>query len=230
MLYDEKAVRDNIRNREGKRVFFLGSGDVLTPSAKDYLLQQHIPVLSGQEAKIEQYQLLTGGFVNEKPEHFTHLYGNVLVPKTHPRIAFRGAIDTLEAELLLCQQIAGEELRKKLQEVLTLARNLIRWDVLNEPAQVSTLCGLTEEEIRKRSHFPQNFYNQPHFMPEVSDGAVILQLNRARALARQAELKAVDAFLDREGNPTRPDILTALNRISSMLYVLMIEEKAQKGK
>jgi len=65
-------------------------------------------------------------------------------------------------------------------------------------------------------------------MPSAEDGAVILQLNRTRCAARQAELLAVDAFTDREGNPTRTDILQVMNRLSSMLYILMIREKANK--
>ena len=38
---------------------------------------------------------------------------------------------------------------------------------------------------------------------------------------------AVEAFSDREGNPTRPDLLQAMNRMSSMLYILMIQCKSQ---
>ena len=67
-------------------------------------------------------------------------------------------------------------------------------------------------------------------MPEVTDGPQILQLNRARCAAREAELAAVEAFSDREGNPTRPDILRAMNRMSSMVYILMIQAKAEGGK
>ncbi len=80
--------------------------------------------------------------------------------------------------------------------------------------------------MRARSHRPQEYYGQPHFMPSVTDGPVILHLNRARTVARAAELAAAEAFTDREGNPTREDILMALNRMSSMLYLLMIQQKA----
>ena len=225
MLYTEQNVRDNVRNREGKRVFFLGRGDQLTASARDWLTRERIPILSGEEAKIEVYRLESGGFLREKPEHMTHLNGDVLVHKTHPRIAFRGAMDTLETELLLCQLVTEPEIRKDLGEVLRLARRLIRCDVLEEPVGEETLCGLTQQELRSHSHRPQDYYGQPHFMPEVSDGAALLQMNRARCAARAAELAAVQAFQDREGLPTRPDILKALNRMSSMLYLLMIQEK-----
>lgn len=222
MLYDETAVRANIRNREGKRVFYLRSEDTLTPLARDYLRQERIEILPAEAAKPQRYRLLSGGFSENKPEHMTHLDGDTLVPKTHPRIRFRGMVDTLEAELLLC----GEATR----EILNLARRLIRCDVLNEPVGDFTLYGLTADEQRKHSHFPQDHYGIPHFMPDYSDGERVLRLNRCRSICRQAELAAVDAFSDRDGNLTREDIVQALNRMSSMLYILMIREKSAGGK
>ncbi len=227
MLYNEESVRENLRNRDGKRVFYLGKGDQLTSSARDFLSRERIEILSAEQAKQSQYELLTGGYLEEKPEHMTHLNSQYLVPKTHPRIYFRGKLDTLEAELLLCQQAAAH-LITPIGEVLNFARRLIRCDVLDEPVPQEKICGLTEEEQRKRSHFPQDYYGQPHFMPAVTDGEAILRLNRARCAAREAELAAAAAFSDREGNPTRVDILRALNRMSSMLYLLMIQEKRKK--
>ena len=67
MLYTEQNVRDNLRNREGKRVFFLGKGDQLTSGARDFLSREKIPILPAEQAKPEQYSLLCGGFVTEKP-------------------------------------------------------------------------------------------------------------------------------------------------------------------
>ena len=225
MLYTEEAVRANIRNREGKRVFYQGKGDTLTPGARDYLSRERIEVLPAEQAKPEEYRLANGAVLREKPEHMTHLKGNLLVPKTHPRSALRGRLDSLEAELLLCQ-LNCEKWRAELGEILALARNLIRWDVLDEPAPEGKLCGLTAEELRSHSHRPQDYYGQPHFMPETADGAVILHLNRCRTAARAAELAAAAAFTDENGSCTREDILRSLNRMSSMLYILMIREKA----
>ena len=226
MLYNEEAVRANIRNRDGKRVFYLGKGDQLTSSARDWLRRERIEILPAEQAKPQRYCLLNGGYVEEKPEHMTHLYGDVLVPKTHPRILFRGKMDTLESELILCQ-LADKSLEGPVGEILGLARQIIRCEVLGEPLKWDTLCGLTESEQRKRSHFPQEYYGQPHFMPSFADGMVIARLNRARCAAREAELASVTAFADREGNITRQDIPQALNRMSSMLYLLMIQKKAK---
>lgn len=226
MLYTEQSARANIRNREGRRVFYLASGDQLTPGARDWLRQEKIDILPASEARPERFELLGGGYIEEKPEHMTHLHGDVLVEKSHPRIGFRGAVDTLEAEIMLCQLNCGK-FPRELGEILALARRLIACDVLNEPVPEEKLCGLTEAEIRHHSHFPQEHYGQPHFMPEHTDGAAVLWLNRARCAARAAELMAVRAFVDGEGIPFREDILKAMNRLSSMLYILMIQAKKE---
>ena len=226
MLYHKQAVRDNIRNREGKRVFYLGKGDQLTSDAREFLTRERIEILPAERAKPERYGLLGGGFCEEKPEHMTHLNAQILVRKDHPRIRFRGKIDTLEAELLLCIVEAAGETARQLEEILAFTRSLIRCDVLDTPVEQQKLCGLTMEELRSRSHRPQDFYGQPHFMPSGQDGRLLLQVNRARSVARETELAAVEAFSDRDGNPTRLDILQAMNRISSMLYLVMIRLKA----
>ena len=227
MLYTEDAVRANIRNREGKRVFFLAKGDTLTPGARDWLRSEKIEILPGEQAKIQIFRLLNGGYMEEKPESMTHLYGDVLVEKTHPRIGFRGAMDTLEAEILLCQ-LAVPEKRKELGEILGLSREILRCEVLEEPLGEKKLCGFTAEELRKRSHFPGEYYGQPHFMPEYGDGEGILRLNRLRCAVREAERKAVAAFQGPGGKLTREDIPKALNRMSSAVYLLMIELKKDR--
>ncbi|MBQ5607519.1 MAG: ATP-binding protein [Oscillospiraceae bacterium] len=223
MLYTREAARDNVRNRDGKRVFYLGKGDQLTSDARDFLTRERIAILPASEARPERYRLLGGGFMEQKPEHMTHLNGDILVPKTHPRIAFRGAVDTLEAELLLCCAAATGAVRIQLEEALDYARNLLRYEVLDEPVKEAVLGGMDAKTLRERSHRPQDFYGQPHFMPGPEDGQLLLQINKARCAARGAELQAVAAFSD-----TREDLLRAFNRLSSFLYLIMIQLKAGK--
>ncbi len=224
MLWSDETVRQNIRNRAGKRVFYLGDRDTLTPSARDYLSRERIEVLPASQAKPEHYVLENGAIFTEKPENYTHLRGNILVPKTHPVIVFRGAVDTLEAELLLAQQTAPVDFQNKIGQVLQFVRNLLRGEVMQEPVKDIILCGLSPQQQREHSHRPQDFYGQPHFMPSLSDGPAILQLNRARTAARAAELAACHAFPDGQ----REDLLLCLNRVSSMLYILMIQLKAEQ--
>lgn len=227
MLFSLENARDNIRNREGKRVFYLGKGDQLSVAARDFLNRERIEILSADKARPDRYRLQSGGYLEEKPEHMTHLQGDVLVCKTHPRIAFRGAMDALEAELLLCGA-ALPDLREDLQSVLDLARKILQCEVLDKPLAEEKLCGLTQEELRAHSHRPQDFYGQPHFMPSMTDTEAVLRLNKVRTSARNAELKAVAAFVQEDGKVLREDILRGLNRMSSMLYILMIKQKADK--
>ncbi len=229
MLQTEAIVRDNIRTRDGKRVFFLGAGDTLTPGARDFLTRERIEIRSADRAKMEEYRLLSGGYLKEKPEDMTHLQGDILVKKDHPRIRFRGELDSLQTELLLCQQ-EMPQMRGELGEILGLCRKILRCEVLEEPLQAEKLCGLTEAELRSHSHRPQDYYGQPHFMPEWTDGDRVLKLNRLRSRVRQAERAAVTAFQDGEGRPVREDILRAMNRMSGMVYILMIRAKKEEAK
>lgn len=226
MLYTEEAVRANIRNRDGRCVFYRAAGDTLTSGAQDFLRREKIEILPSELARPEVYRLLGGGYMREKGEHMTHLAGDILVPKTHPRIAFRGAMDTLEAEILLTAYCLPR-LRARFAELLALARQIVRAEVLEEPLQMGKLFDLTAQEMRRRSHFPQEYYAQPHFMPEVDDGEEILRLNRLRTAVRTAERYAVAAFLNADGALVREDIPQALNRMSSAVYLLMIEAKAE---
>lgn len=225
MLFTLEDVKANLRNREGKRVFYLGTGDSMTSEARDYLSHERIPILPASQAQKNTYSLLGGGYVTEKPEHMTHLNAEVLVNKTHPRIAFRCAMDKLESELLLTMVQPGAP-RKQLQEALDLARKIVRWDVLEEPAEEILLDGMDEKTLRSHSHRPQEYYGVAHFMPSAQDGQVVLWLNRCRCAAREAELAACRGFADREGLPSRQDLVRCLNRLSSFLYILMIRQKA----
>ena len=225
MLYDRKAVQENIRNKDGKRVFYLGKGHQLTSDARDWLTGARIPVVPAEQAKPSEYRVLNGGILPEKPEHMTHLNGEFLVPKTHPRIAFRGGMDSLEAALLLAAAESEGMIRTKLTEALAYTRYLLGQEVLGEAIVFKALGGLDEKQLRERSHRPQDFYGKPHFMPEPEDSKALLLVNAARCKARETELLAAKAFQDREGLPVRPDLLQALNRLSSFLYLVMIELK-----
>lgn len=213
----------------------VGRDQKLTPGARDWLaahkIQAVFPV--GGDAHIAppstpQYRTLFGATLNEKPEHMTHLKGNILVRKDHPRIAFRGMIDALEGELMLAQQASHEypALVKELEEALALVRRLIRCDVLDEPVGELRLCGYDAGQLREYSHYPDKYLGQPHFLPAYTDGPALLAVNKVRTLVRQTELSAYAAFKDVEGNVTRGDIILALNRLSSLMWIMMIKLKA----
>ena len=45
MLLNEQNVRENLRNKDGKRVFYLSKGDQLTSCARDFLSRERIEIL-----------------------------------------------------------------------------------------------------------------------------------------------------------------------------------------
>lgn len=86
---------------------------------------------------------------------------------------------------------------------------------------------MTMEQIREKSHHPERYYDQPHFMPSPRDSAMLLQLNRLRTVLRDTELSVYDAFQNRDGQCTRQDLLSVMNRLSSLLWLLMIANKKE---
>ena len=214
------------------------AGEVLTPAARDWLREKKIEVVypqgqtEGGERPSARYRTISGAVLAEKPEHMTHLKGNILVDKDHPRIAFRGCIDSLEAEILLAQQTCAgagyPTLAQELEEVLAFVRRFIRFDVLDEPVGEIELCGYGPAELREYSHYPEKHLGQPHFMPHYTDSPAILAVNKVRTEVRRTELAAYAAFRDADGVVKRPDIILGLNRLSSLMWIMMIKLKAGK--
>ena len=136
-------------------------------------------------------------------------------------------IDALEAELLLAQEAAAghDALIVALQEVLDFVRSLIRADVLDEPVQTVRFLGLDDDGLREHSHHPEREEGQPHFLPTPDDPPILLRLNRLRTAVRQTELLACHAFSRPDGTLARPDLVKALNRLSSLCWILMIRVK-----
>ena len=116
-------------------------------------------------------------------------------------------------------------LAEELGEALAFTRRFIRCDVLDEPVGPIHLCGYTAEQLREVSHYPDKHLGQPHFLPSCTDAHALLAVNRARTVARQTELAAYAAFRDADGGVTRDDIIQGLNRLSSLLWILMCKCK-----
>ena len=186
-LLTEEDVR-RMSNQGTRGPVVVNRDQMLTPGARDYLREHRVEVVypqgeaagEGAPSAPAKYRTLFGAALNEKPEHMTHLKGNVLVFKDHPRIAFRGWIDALEAEILLTQQAAAGEgygaLAGELEEVLGFVRRYIRFDVLDEPVGAIELCGYTPEQLREYSHDPAQHFGQPGqiggFMMQVFTGDI----------------------------------------------------------
>ena len=164
-LLDEARVRQ-MSNGGTRGPVVVTRGDVLTPSARSWLREHRVEVVfpQGEPEKTDggrqekggaaRYRTLFGAELHEKPEHMTHLKGNLLVFKDHPRIAFRGYIDLLEAEIVLCQQACVREgyrvLAVELEEVLWMSL----WERCGCAATALQSCGSTPITRRSTSDSP----------------------------------------------------------------------------
>jgi ethanolamine utilization protein EutL len=171
-------------------------------------------------ASPRRYRVLaTGEPLDEKPEHLTHLVDDQsLVPKTHPRMHLRGQLDLLEGYLLDAQVAADAAgaggLVGDLEEALALVRRVVGAEVTGKPLGAFSLMGMDAARLRHASHHTYELYGVPFMFPSVRHGAPVARTYLARAMAREAE-RALYAAL-----PERTDLLLALNRLSSALYVM----------
>lgn len=246
----ESALRVELRNSQPE-VYYVPEGCVLTPAAREYLQQRKIKFakegtqptaeaprvvatevppmpqveVPGNQAKPKFIDYETGAYYMTKPEHMTHLYGNKLVPKNHPRILFRGKLDSLQALVVLDQVLIGEDGNEKLvadlDDILGILREIMRCDVLDEELVNESVIGLTHAELRERSHDPMKFFKiKQMVLPDRTMGKDYALLNQLRTAIRETEVAAAEAF--RNGNQyTRGDIIEALNRLSSAVHIMM---------
>lgn len=236
VLTEEDVRRRLASTKSGNgKTFLISKKDILTPSAKSYLLEKNMIVTYGEketintegQAKEEVYETLFGGKLTSKPEYMTHLRGNTLVFKDHPRIILRGKIDSLESEILcvqlLCDKLHYQEIVKDLQEVIGFVRLLMRCEVSGERMDTFQLQGLSPEDLRDQSHHPSKYFGMHHVLPHYSMGEVVVGLNKLRTLTRETELTAYRAFKDPYGQVDRDDIIKAFNRLSSLFWIMMFK-------
>ena len=212
--------------------YTLPEGCRLTPAAAQFLSERRIPVHTGASPaespkQSGRPQTYTVAEIKGKPEHMTHLNGSNLVLKNHPRIKFRGKIDTFEALLINAivevEGVGYQELGRDLREILDYVRQILRAEVKEEPLPAISFRGWSEGEIRDRSHHPQKYFGVNHLLPNPGQGALMAKLNYLRTQVRELELAAMDAFAATPEKMEREDIIQALNRLSSLIYIMMVQ-------
>lgn len=170
--------------------------------------------------------------VHDKPGHMAQLDAAHFAPKTVPRFLFRGKMDTLHAQFLLAARRARRyNLPQLVAYLTTLAaycREIISAEYNDREVAPLQLAGHSEAEIRERTHWPQRTLGIEHVVPAPTDHDLVLQLNVLRCHVRETELVAVNVFYGLDGQPLRPDLMRALNRLSSAVYYLILLFKAGK--
>lgn len=220
-------------SKSGEDTLVLGDRDYVTGSAWEYLRSHGVTVTRVSEDDTPEhgpgkggvYADLSGRRYAEKPEHMTHLRGQLLVEKTHPRVALRGKLDSLQAKIIEVQLMLerdgqAADVVRELDEALAYVRGILAAEVKEIPFQKDGLFGYSMAELRAVSHDPQGAFGVAHLLPSHHMGAAVVMLNSLRALARETELAAAMAFPAEKGG-TGQDLILALNRLSSAFYILM---------
>lgn len=248
----EAILRREFKERVASK-YLVDKDVIVTPLAKQYLRERKIELIiedmaeacekeysSKRENKYRELETPTekiipkylsyysGGSLENKPEHMTQIYGNKLVFKDDPRIILRGKLDSLQSKIMELQVLIASkkitELVEELDEVLNYTREILKAEVLEEELCIEKLIGLSEEQLREMSHHPKKYFGTDHILPNYQMGEILIRLNSLRSSVREVELMAIKTFR-RNFDISRTDIIKALNRLSSCIYIMMCKHK-----
>ena len=104
----------------------------------------------------------------------------------------------------------------------------MRCEVLSEPLEDFSLQGMTEKDLREKSHNPKKYFGIGHEMPTYEMGEIVAALNILRTLTRETELSAYEAFKGEYGQVEREDLIRALNRLSSVFWIMIFKVRTGK--
>lgn len=193
------------------------AGVRFTPSARDFIKQWGITVT------------FTEITADNRPQTAEQSGKNSSLAAS---LTFRGKMDTLHAQFLLAAAQARRfnlpDLTNHLSALAAYCREITGAEYDEREVAPLQLAGLTEAEIREASHWPDRILGIAHVTPGFNDHELLLQLNLLRCQARETELVAASAFTGSDGRPARPDLILALNRLSSAVYYLILLLKAGK--
>lgn len=217
---------------EGEKVH---SGELLgdDSSAKDqkpsWLKPADFPInLSGDLPKCS----VCGTPIKVKPEYMTQLNASQYSLKNTPRIRFRGKLDSLHGLMLLVIRKAKDEpaiqLAEKLSILAAYCREIASAEYNQRTAEPLVLDGLTDDDIRKATHKPEQVIGISHIIPQEDDPEILLWLNVLRCQVRETEIYALDAFEALLNDSAAHSVVKAMNRLSNAIYYLELLYKAGK--
>lgn len=252
-IVTETQLRNQIRQPQKGMTVRLPADARLSPSAQDFIKEWNMEVtFEGESVNLPDSKpidspakpawdkpgefpvVLTGDLprcttcgmpVKPKPDHMTQLDSQHFAPKTHPRIRFRGKMDSLHALFLLVSALARREKRNRLAELLgTLAaycREISSAEYNQRKVAPLEMDGKSDDELRKATHTPEESIGISHIVPGSQDPELLLWLNWLRSQVRETEIVALEAFTVYEATePQEPELIKAVNRLSNAVYYL----------
>lgn len=171
--------------------------------------------------------------LDDKPGHMTQLDATRYVPKSEHRLLFRGKMDTLHAYFLLTGAKAATyrstDLAGDLNTLAAYCREIMSAEYNGRETAPLQIRDLTEDRIHEMTHQPEASFGISHLVPEDLNHEMLLQLNLLRCMVRETELTAASVFTGSLEWPGRPDLIRALNRLSSAVYYLELRFKAENS-
>jgi ethanolamine utilization cobalamin adenosyltransferase len=220
------AARDALNARQMRIRYQDEVGRVYVDAPQGDDLQRVHP-LTGSARHEAAHCLLCRQEVSRKPDALTHLDATTLVAKNDARIAFRGRVDSAIAQAVLLQtdwqaRSVPAVAQQMLADIRSALGNVLRCETLGEPMPPIAMGEFDEAQIHAISHNPLKHLGHDHIVPAVEHGATVARLNVLRTAVREAEVAGAQAFIDERFAVSRGDVLQALNRLSSAVYVLML--------
>ncbi len=243
-ILTEADLRDRIRRpRMGMKVV-VEPGTRFSPAARDFIAQWRFEIVEESEPiqstdavpdwnKPASFPVRPVKMAGPKPEHMTQLDADHFAPKNIPRIRFRGKMDSVHG---LFQLVAARargfhlpELARHLDILAAYCREIVSAEYNDREVAEIQVAGLDATALRYATHHPQEILGIAHLTPGPEDHEIMHWLNYLRTQVREAELAALDAFAPPPSyEPSRLDLIRALNRLSSAVYYL--ELLFQSGK
>ena len=256
-ILTEVELRDRIRRpRRGMQVH-VEPGTRFSPAARDFIAQWELEIVEGDPApapppepsaspapanapdarpawdKPATFPVRPVNLPQPKPEHMTQLDAENFAPKNIPRIRFRGKMDSVHGlfQLVAARARAWQltDLAQHLDALAAYCREIVSAEYNQREVAPIQVAGLDAAGLRYATHHPRKILGIPHLTPGPDDHEILHWLNYLRTQVREAELAALDAFAPPPSyEPTRLDLIRALNRLSSAVYYLELLFKAGK--
>jgi ethanolamine utilization cobalamin adenosyltransferase len=251
-IITEAELRERIRRPKRGMKVAVPPGTRFSPSARDFIGQWGLEIVVEEVTPPAPPETSAAGSADgpawdkpsafpvrpiklpePKPEHMTQLDAEHFAPKNIPRIRFRGKMDSVQGLTQLTAARARSfqlsDLARHLDTLAAYCREIVSAEYNGREVAPIAVAGLDEAALRDATHHPRKALGIPHLTPGPDDHEMLHWLNYLRAQVREAELAALDAFAPPPAyEPTRLDLIRALNRLSSAVYYLELLFKAGK--
>ncbi|EFD1373892.1 ethanolamine utilization cob(I)yrinic acid a,c-diamide adenosyltransferase EutT [Escherichia coli] len=208
----EAWLRANHTLSEGAEIH-LPADSRLTPSARELLESRHLRI----KFIDEQGRL----FVDDEQQQPQPVHG-LTSSDEHPQACCELCRQPVAKKPDTLTHLSAEKMVAKSDPRLGFRAVLDSTIALGEPLGCQAIVGLSDEDLHRLSHQPLRYLDHDHLVPEASHGRDAALLNLLRTKVRETETVAAQVFITRSFEVLRPDILQALNRLSSTVYVMMI--------